>query len=63
MRRRQIYEAGADYIDRLLLTLGCSRGSVPPQPGPRHERLRPNELWHIDIKAPLLHQLGEAWVP
>jgi transposase InsO family protein len=58
MSRRQIYEVGADHIDRLLRTLGCSRGSVPPHPGPRYERPRPNELWHIDIKGPFFISLA-----
>jgi transposase InsO family protein len=58
MRRRQIYDVGADHIDRLLRTLGCSRGSVPPHPGPRYERPQPNELWHIDIKGPFFISLA-----
>ncbi len=52
MERRQIYRVSAKHIDRLFHLLGCSRGSVPPPPGPRYERSLPNELWHIDIKGP-----------
>src|SRR6266571_2219601 len=52
MARREIYRVSAKHIDRLFHQLGCSRGSVPPQAGPRYERSTPNELWHIDIKGP-----------
>ncbi len=52
MGRRQIYRVGHDYIDRLFRVQGCTRGSVSPRPGPRYERMRPNELWHIAIKGP-----------
>jgi len=57
MARRQIYQVGHDYIDRLLRLQGCARGSVPPRPGPRYERTTP-ELWHIDIKGPFFINLG-----
>lgn len=58
MRRRQIYEVSHGYIDGLFKTEGCARGSVPPRPGPRYERARPNELWHVDIKGPFFINLG-----
>jgi transposase InsO family protein len=57
MRRRGIYEVGHTYIDGLFKAQGCARGSVPPRPGPRYERTRPNELWHIDIKGPFFIRL------
>jgi transposase InsO family protein len=56
--RRQIYEVGHTYIDGLFQACGCARGSVPPRPGPRYERARPNELWHVDIKGPFFINLG-----
>jgi transposase InsO family protein len=58
MDRRQIYRVGHDYIDQLFRSYGCTRGSVPPRPGPRYERARPNELWHIDIKGPFFINLA-----
>jgi transposase InsO family protein len=58
LARRRIYEVGHTYIDGLFQTRGCSRGSVPPRPGPRYERTRPNELWHVDIKGPFFINLG-----
>src|SRR3989442_14760287 len=58
MRRRQIYEVSHGYIDGLFQAKGCARGSVPSRPGPRYERLRPNELWHIDIKGPFFINLA-----
>ena len=58
MRRRQIYEVSHGYIDGLFRAKGCARGSVPRRPGPRYERLRPNELWHIDIKGPFFINLA-----
>jgi transposase len=58
MRRRQIYEVSHGYIDGLFRAKGCARGSVPSRPGPRYERLRPNELWHIDIKGPFFINLA-----
>jgi len=60
MERRQIYRVSAKHIDRLFHQLGCSRGSVPPQPGPRYERSLPNELWHIDIKGPFFINVAGA---
>ena len=58
MQRRQIYSVGHAYIDDLFRTHGCTRGSVPPRPGPRYERTSPNELWHIDIKGPFFIHLS-----
>jgi len=58
MDRRHIYRVGHRYIDDLLLTQGGARGRVPPRPGPRYERTRPNELWHVDIKGPFFINLG-----
>lgn len=58
MSRRGIYKVSPDHIDQLFRALGCSRGTVPRQPGPRYERRRPNELWHIDIKGPFFINLG-----
>lgn len=58
MERRQIYSVGHDYIDGLFRARGCTRGSVPPRPGPRYERASPNELWHIDIKGPFFISLS-----
>jgi transposase InsO family protein len=58
MRRRNIYEVSHGYIDGLLRAKGCARGSVPKRPGPRYERTRPNELWHIDIKGPFFINLA-----
>src|SRR5436309_1994625 len=66
MERRQIYRVSAKHIDRLFQRLGCRRGTVPRPPGPRYERSRPNELWHIDIKGPFFIQLGgrflKTWI-
>jgi len=58
MNRRQIYQVGPDHIDQLFQNRGCSRGTVPRPPGPRYERSRPNELWHVDIKGPFFINLG-----
>jgi transposase InsO family protein len=58
MSRRQIYTVGADHIDRLFQASGCSRGTVPRPPGPRYERSRANELWHVDLKGPFFINLG-----
>ena len=60
MERRQISRVSAKHIDRVFHQLGCSRGSVPPQPGPRYERSLPNELWHIDIKGPFFIDIEGA---
>jgi len=46
-------------IDRLLARSGTNRMSLPRVPGPRYERTSPNELWHIDLKGPLLPARGE----
>ncbi|HVC75177.1 MAG TPA: integrase core domain-containing protein [Candidatus Micrarchaeaceae archaeon] len=58
LERRQVYKVGHTYIDGFFKEHGCSRGSVAPAPGPRYERSRPNELWHIDIKGPFFIQLA-----
>ena len=58
MRRRHIFKVSPDHIDQLFKTLGCSRGTVPRAPGPRYERGRPNELWHVDIKGPFFINLS-----
>ncbi len=63
MSRREIYIVSHKYIDQLFHRLGCNRGSVAPQPGPRYERSRPNELWHIDIKGPFfIHVEGSGYI-
>lgn len=58
MMRREIYKVSPDHIDHLFAACGCSRGIVPRPPGPRYERGKPNELWHIDIKGPFFINLG-----
>jgi transposase InsO family protein len=58
LARRGVYEVSATYIDRLFRRSGCSRGSVIGERGPRYERSRPNELWHIDVKGPYFINLG-----
>ena len=67
MDRRQIYRVSPDHIDRLFKTFGCSRGTVPRPPGPRYERGKPNELWHVDVKGPFFINLGgrgyiKSWI-
>jgi transposase InsO family protein len=62
MTRRGIYTVSADHIDQLFRSHGCNRGTVPRQPGPRYERSRPNELWHIDIKGPFFIHLGGRYL-
>lgn len=62
MSRRGIYKVSPDHIDQLFRAQGCSRGSVPRPPGPRYERSRPNELWHIDIKGPFFIHLGGRYL-
>jgi len=62
MNRREIYTVSPDHIDRLFQRLGCRRGTVPRPPGPRYERSRPNELWHIDIKGPFFIHLGGHYI-
>ena len=62
MSRRQIYRVSADHIDQLFKTYGCSRGTVPRHPGPRYERNRPNELWHVDLKGPFFINLGSTYI-
>jgi transposase InsO family protein len=62
MSRRQVYTVSPDHIDRLFQRWGCRRGTVPRPPGPRYERGRPNELWHIDIKGPFFIHLPEGYL-
>lgn len=63
MGRRQTCNLSHKHIDQLLRELGCSRGTVPRQPGPRYERSQPNELWHIDIKGPFfIHIEGSGYL-
>ena len=50
--RRDIWPLGHHAVDALLADLGTARPSVRREHGPRYERGRPNELWHIDIKGP-----------
>jgi transposase InsO family protein len=50
--RRGIYPVSHRAVDALLADLGTARPSVGRARGPRYERSRPNELWHIDIKGP-----------
>jgi transposase len=49
--RREIYPLDHHAVERLLGDLGTARHSVHRERGPAYERGRPNELWHIDIKA------------
>jgi transposase InsO family protein len=62
MSRRGICTVSPDHIDQLFRSQGCSRGTVPRQPGPRYERSQPNELWHIDIKGPFFIHLGGWYI-
>lgn len=62
MNRRQIYSVSPDHIDRLFQSHGCNRGTVPRPPGPRYERSRPNELWHIDVKGPFFIHLPGGYL-
>jgi hypothetical protein len=67
MDRRRIYRVEHTHIDELLRAEGCARGSVRPRPGPRYERTRPNELWHIDVKGPFFINLAgrgylKSWI-
>jgi hypothetical protein len=48
------------WIERLLDQYGSARPSTPAERGPRYERTRPNELWHIDIKGPFFIQLASG---
>ena len=52
--RREIYPLSHHALDALLTELGTARPSTRREKGPAYERARPNELWHIDIKGPLL---------
>jgi len=55
-RRRDIWPLSHGQVDRLLGRTGSNRPSVARVPGPRYERARPNELWHIDLKGPFFLQ-------
>jgi transposase InsO family protein len=57
LRRREIANVGAWWIERLFDDLGASRPSGPRERGARYERSSPNALWHIDIKGPFFIQL------
>ena len=35
---------------------------MPRPPGPRYERGRPNELWHVDLKGPFFINLGRTYI-
>jgi transposase len=54
--RRDIYPLGHHAVDALLAEQGTARPSVRRARGPRYERSRPDELWHIDIKGPFFLQ-------
>lgn len=51
-RRRQIWPLSHAQVDRLLARCGTHRASARRVPGPRYERERANDLWHIDLKGP-----------
>ncbi len=55
-RRREIWPLSHGQVDRLLGRSGTNRPSAARVPGPRYERARPNELWHIDLKGPFYLQ-------
>jgi transposase InsO family protein len=54
--RRDIYPLSHHAVDALLAEQGTARPSVRRARGPRYERSRPDELWHIDIKGPFFLQ-------
>ncbi len=65
-RRRGVWPLSHGQVDRLLARHGTHRPSYIRTPGPRYERAAVNELWHIDLKGPLLpaRRDGEgAYVP
>jgi transposase InsO family protein len=55
-RRRDIYPLNHHAVDALLAEYGTARPSSGRPRGPRYERSRPDELWHIDIKGPFFLQ-------
>ena len=57
LRRRGIVTVSHRWIERLFDHYGSARPSSAIERGPRYERSRPNELWHIDIKGPFFIQL------
>ena len=60
-RRREVWPLTHGQVDRLLGRTGTNRTSLARVPGPRYERARPNELWHIDLKGPFyLHGIRGA---
>ena len=60
-RRREVWPLTHGQVDRLLGRTGTNRPSLARVPGPRYERARPNELWHIDLKGPFyLHGIRGA---
>ena len=52
--RREIYPLDHHAVEGLLAEFGTARPSSRRERGPAYERGRPNELWHIDIKGPVL---------
>jgi transposase InsO family protein len=50
--RRGIYPLDHNAVDHVLDEYGAARPSKRRPRGPRYERARPDELWHIDIKGP-----------
>jgi len=58
--RRGIYPLGHHAVDALLAEQGTARPSVRRARGPRYERSRPDELWHIDIKGPFFLQRAKG---
>jgi len=60
LRRRGIATVSHRWIERLFDQHGTARPSLPAERGPRYERGRPNELWHIDIKGPFFIQLASG---
>src|SRR5205807_1804841 len=61
-RKPSLDRVRPDHIDQLFKACGCSRGAVPRPPGPRYERGRPNELWHVDLKGPFFINLGRTYI-
>jgi transposase InsO family protein len=59
-RRRDIYPLDHNAVDALLAELGAARPSARRPRGPRYERSRPDELWHIDIKGPFFLQRAKG---
>jgi transposase InsO family protein len=51
-RRREIWPLTHGQVDRLFARCGTHRSTARRAPGPRYERERANDLWHIDLKGP-----------